>query len=235
MWRKQEEAKVPPSPQNVVVTPPASTVSNYSSQPSAQSSAPPVAQPMAHAAPAPKSALSVVCKGITIRGEVTGDEDLQIDGEMSGSVKLVGARVMIGPEGRVAGNIQAREIIVRGTLKGNLRASERILMGSTGRWEGDGVSPRLAIEEGATVRGNLEVAEAPEKKLASAPVKVEKPAAAVNVAPANVGNGASTSNGGNGTNGTNAVTSANRSNLMHGEKEASVVGGANGAKPVPVS
>jgi cytoskeletal protein CcmA (bactofilin family) len=234
MWRKQEEAKVPPSPQNVVVTPPASTVSNYSSQPSAQSSAPPVAQPMAHTAPAPKSALSVVCKGISIRGEVTGDEDLQIDGEMSGSVKLLGARVMIGPEGRVAGNIQAREIIVRGTLKGNLRASERILMGSTGRWEGDGVSPRLAIEEGATVRGNLEVAEAAEKKPAPA-VKVEKPAAAVNVAPSNAGNGASTSNGGNGTNGTNAVTATNSSNPLHGEKEGSVVGGANGAKPVPVS
>ncbi len=176
MWRRQEEQKVPPSPQNVVVTPPAATISN---QPTAHVSAPQVAPPVTHAAPAPKNALSVVCKGITIRGEVTGDEDLQIDGELSGSVKLGGARVMIGPEGRVAGNIQAREIIVRGTLKGNLRASERILMGSTGRWEGDGVSPRLAIEEGATVRGNLEVAETPEKKPAPAPAKVEKPVAAV--------------------------------------------------------
>jgi len=221
MWRKQEEQKVPPSPQNVVATPPPA---QFSSQPTPQVSAPQVAPPVQQAAPAPKNAVSIVCKGITIRGEVTGDEDLQIDGELSGSVKLVGARVSIGPEGRVAGNITAREIIVRGTLKGNLRASERILMGSTGRWEGDGVSPRLAIEEGATVRGNLEVADSPEKKAAAAPPptpKVEKPAAAVATpvvaAPANGGNG------------------ANAPSAAQSQQTANVAGGANVAKPVPVN
>lgn len=222
MWRKQEEQKVPPSPQNVVATPPAP---QYSTPTNVQASAPQAAPP-APVAPAPKNALSIVCKGITIRGEVFGDEDLQIDGELSGSVKLAGARVSIGPEGRVAGNIQAREIIVRGTLKGNLRASERILMGSTGRWEGDGVSPRLAIEEGATVRGNLEVADSPEKKSAHtpapAPAKVEKSAAvstspSVPAAPANGGNGSSTSS------------------AVHSQETANVAGGANAAKPVPVS
>jgi cytoskeletal protein CcmA (bactofilin family) len=227
MWRKQEEQKVPPSPQNVVVTPPSSQIS---SQPSTQStpvsSAPQAAPPVAYSAPAPapKNAVSIVCKGISIRGEVWGDEDLQIDGELSGTVKLVGARVSIGPEGRVAGNIQAREIIVRGTLKGNLRASERILMGSTGRWEGDGVSPRLAIEEGATVRGNLEVADAPEKKAAaaSAPTvaKVEKPAAvaaAPSAAPVN---------------GVNGVPSPS---APHSQGTANVAGSANDVKPVPVN
>ena len=221
MWRRNEEHKVPPSPQNVVVTPPAATISN---QPTAQVSAPQAAPPVTHAAPAPKNPLSVVCKGITIRGEVTGDEDLQIDGELSGSVKLSGARVMIGPEGRVAGNIQAREIIVRGSLKGNLRASERILMGSTGRWEGDGVSPRLAIEEGATVRGNLEVAETPEKKAAPAPAKVEKPAVAATPSAPAV---SASTNGGNGSNGASVPG--------HAENTANVASGTNGAKPVPVN
>jgi cytoskeletal protein CcmA (bactofilin family) len=225
MWRKQEEQKVPPSPQNVVVTPPPA---QFSTQPSVQTSSPTsvpqAAPPVAYSAPAPKNAVSIVCKGISIRGEVWGDEDLQIDGELSGTVKLVGARVSIGPEGRVAGNIQAREIIVRGTLKGNLRASERILMGSTGRWEGDGVSPRLAIEEGATVRGNLEVADAPEKKAAAAsapaPAKVEKPAAAVatpSAAPAGGGNGISSPS------------------AAHSQGTANVSGSTNDAKPVPVN
>lgn len=232
MWRRQEEPKVPPSPQNVVVTPSAATVSTPAVPPSVPSTAPQVAPPVTHAAPPPKNAVSVVCKGISIRGEVTGDEDLQIDGELSGSVKLAGARVMIGPEGRVAGNIQAREIIVCGALKGNLRATERILMGSTGRWEGDGVSPRLAIEEGATVRGNLEVAETAEKKPSPAPAKVEKPAAAVTSSatvssPAAVAQ--SPTNGGNGSNGASAPSA------VHAESTASVVGGANGTKAVPVS
>jgi cytoskeletal protein CcmA (bactofilin family) len=228
MWRKQEEQKVPPSPQNVVVTPPPA---QFSTQPSVQStsptSAPQAAPPVTYSAPAPKNAVSIVCKGISIRGEVWGDEDLQIDGELSGTVKLVGARVSIGPEGRVAGNIQAREIIVRGTLKGNLRASERILMGSTGRWEGDGVSPRLAIEEGATVRGNLEVADAPEKKAvasapaaAPAPTKVEKPAVVAST-PA-----AAPASGGNGVPSPAAVRTENTAN---------VAGSANDAKPVPVN
>jgi cytoskeletal protein CcmA (bactofilin family) len=221
MWSKKEEQKVPPSAQSVVVTPPAAPISN---QPATQVSAPQVAPPVTHSAPAPKNALSIVCKGITIRGEVSGDEDLQIDGELSGSVKLAGARVMIGPEGRVAGNIQAREIIVRGTLKGNLRASERILMGSTGRWEGDGVSPRLAIEDGATVRGNLEVAETAEKKPAPAPAKAEKPAAVAQPVAAST-----STNGGNGSNGTSMPSA------VHAENTAGVVGGTNGAKPVPVS
>jgi cytoskeletal protein CcmA (bactofilin family) len=224
MWRKQEEQKVPPSPQNVVATPPSPQIST---PPVVQQSAPQAAPPVAYSAPAPKNAVSIVCKGISIRGEVWGDEDLQIDGELSGTVKLVGARVSIGPEGRVAGNIQAREIIVRGTLKGNLRASERILMGSTGRWEGDGVSPRLAIEEGATVRGNLEVADAPEKKAAApAPVvtppapKVEKPAPLAGT-PA-----AAAANGGNG---------ASTSSAPHSQGTANVAGSANDAKPVPVN
>jgi cytoskeletal protein CcmA (bactofilin family) len=230
MWRKQEDLKVPPSAQNVVVTP---SATNISSQTAAPSSAPQAATPLTHAAPAPKNALSVVCKGITIRGEVSGDEDLQIDGELSGTVKLEGARVSIGPEGRVAGNIQAREIIVRGTLKGNLRASERILMGGTGRWEGDGVSPRLAIEEGATVRGNLEVAETAEKKPAPAAAsKVEKPAPVVS-APAVVSSQAGTAapsatspatSGGNGT-----------PHVALAENTANVVGGTNGSKAVPVN
>jgi cytoskeletal protein CcmA (bactofilin family) len=223
MWRKQEEQKVPPSPQNVVVTPPPAQFSTQpSTEPSSPTSAPQAAPPVAYSAPAPKNAVSIVCKGISIRGEVWGDEDLQIDGELSGSVKLVGARVSIGPEGRVAGNIQAREIIVRGTLKGNLRASERILMGSTGRWEGDGVSPRLAIEEGATVRGNLEVADAPEKKAAApapAAAKVEKPAASATPA-------AAPASGGNGVPSPSAP---------HSQGTANVTGSANDAKPVSVN
>jgi len=231
MWRRQEEPKVPPSPQNVVVTPSAATVSSQPSQHSAQpnspssspSNAPQVAPNVTQSASVSKNAVSIVCKGISIRGEVSGDEDLQIDGELSGTVKLAGARVMIGPEGRVAGNIQAREIIVRGTLKGNLRASERILMGSTGRWEGDGSSPRLAIEEGATVRGNLEVAETPEKK--PAPAKSEKPAVAVAAPPAVA---SPATNGGSGS------REASVPVTVHAENTANVIGGANGSKTVPV-
>jgi cytoskeletal protein CcmA (bactofilin family) len=151
MWRRNEEPKASPSPQDVVVvpTPPAVPLQSH------QHVAPPE--------PA-KPAVSVVTKGISIHGQVTGTEDLQINGELSGSVKLAGGRVTIGTDGRVSGNIDAREIVVRGELKGNLRADDRILVGPTGRWHGDSVSPRLAIEDGAVVSGKLEVAAPVEKK-----------------------------------------------------------------------
>jgi cytoskeletal protein CcmA (bactofilin family) len=120
-------------------------------------------QPVAQPEP-PKPAVSVVSKGISIHGQLTGTDDLQINGEFRGTVKMAGSRVTIGTEGNVSGDIEAREIVVRGELKGNLRAAERILVGPTGRWHGDSVSPRLAIEDGAVVSGKLEVAAAAEKK-----------------------------------------------------------------------
>jgi cytoskeletal protein CcmA (bactofilin family) len=158
MWRRQEEPKASPSPQNVAVTPsaPANPVQAI----------PQPVQPAVRPEPpkAPKPALSVVCKGISINGQVTGSEDLQIDGELRGSVKLASGRVVIGTDGRVAGDIEAREVVIRGDLKGNLRVSDLVLVGPTGRWQGDSVSPRLVIEDGATVSGKLEVAQPGDRK-----------------------------------------------------------------------
>jgi cytoskeletal protein CcmA (bactofilin family) len=153
MWRRHEEPMVSPSPQEVAVTPTAPVIPAQSHQH--------VAAPEP-----PKVVVSVVSKGISIHGQVTGTDDMQINGEVRGQVKLAGGRVTIGTDGKVAGDIEAREIVVRGELKGNLRAADRILVGPTGRWHGDSVSPRLAIEDGAVVSGKLEVAAPVEKKQA---------------------------------------------------------------------
>lgn len=204
MWRRQEEPKASPSPRSVVVTPPAGAAPPQSTPQYSQPYVQPVAQHVAPAPPEPKAPLSIVSKGISINGQVTGTEDLQIDGEVKGTVQLPAGRVMIGPEGRMSGNIQAREIVVRGTLKGNLRASERILVGKTGRWEGDSTSPRLAIEEGAMVHGKIEVAE--EKKAVAASGPKAAPEKAVEAPKASNGStGATGSTGANGSNGSSKV------------------------------
>jgi cytoskeletal protein CcmA (bactofilin family) len=103
------------------------------------------------------SPISIISRGLVISGEVTGGEDVEIDGQLRGSVRLAGARMLITPDGNVSGNIEAREVVVRGKLKGNVVAGERILVGATGVWEGDSVSPRLVIEDGAVVNGKLEI------------------------------------------------------------------------------
>jgi cytoskeletal protein CcmA (bactofilin family) len=179
MWNRQDEPKVSPAAPKVVApssqpVAPSQSATPQSSQSFSQQPATnvaPSAVPTAH-----KAAVSVVCKGISIKGQVTGSEDLQIDGEVQGTVELAGSKVMIGPEGKVTGNIHAKEIVVRGELKGNLRASDRIFVGQTARWEGDSVSPRVAIEEGAVVSGKIEVAQVSEKKAAQS--NIAKPASA---------------------------------------------------------
>jgi len=186
MWGKKEEGKASPSPANSVPS------SSYQPLAASRIPAPPEAPrpsvtPAAVREPAPVatahpveisrpaiSSASVISKGLVIKGQVTGSEDLQIEGEVTGSVHMPGARVMITPEGRTTGNIEAREVVIRGKLKGDVLASERVVVGQTGVWQGDSISPKLVIEGGAVVKGKFEVTKAEPKKAAPAPKPAEK-------------------------------------------------------------
>lgn len=130
--------------------------------------------------------MSTIAEGLKIKGEVQGSEDLRIDGEIEGKISLPGAAVVIGPKGRVSGDVQAREIILEGNVRGNLAARERVRLAATGKLEGDVTAERLVIEEGAKVAGhvNAGVGEArphtPARPtvVASAPVSHQAPRAA---------------------------------------------------------
>lgn len=100
--------------------------------------------------------MSSIAEGLKIKGEVQGSEDLRVDGEIEGRISLPGAAVVIGPKGRVAGDVQAREIVLEGTVRGNLSARERVRLAATGKLEGDVSAERLVIEEGARVIGHVE-------------------------------------------------------------------------------
>ncbi len=188
MWGKKEAPKVSSSPSGPVNSTTYPQAGNSTTPHSSQNSSPaqdsPIQSvatdtvPVQKAAPVQKPApvenvrpaiftMSVITKGLVISGQITGAEDLQIEGQIRGSVHLPGAKVMITPEGSATGNIEAREVVVRGHLKGDVIASERVLVGQTGRWQGDSISPRLVIEDGAVVKGKIEVS-----KPAPAPKKV---------------------------------------------------------------
>jgi cytoskeletal protein CcmA (bactofilin family) len=197
MWGKKEEAKVSPSPASSVpasnyqplaatrVPAPASETPRASAMPTPTRESAPVANPhpVEISRPAISSA-SVISKGLVIKGEVTGSEDLQIEGEVTGSVHMPGARVMITPEGRTTGDIEAREVVIRGRLKGDVVASERVVVGQTGVWQGDSLSPRLVIEGGAVIKGKFEVTKAEQKR--PAPKATEKREEPTRVAAATV-------------------------------------------------
>ncbi len=94
--------------------------------------------------------------GIKIKGEVSGKEDLLIDGTLEGKLDLTGAIVTIGPNGKVKADIVAREIVVRGSVIGKLAGRDRVQLWSTGSVAGEVQTERLAIEDGAVLRGKVE-------------------------------------------------------------------------------
>lgn len=106
---------------------------------------------------------SRVCGGIKIHGEISGNTDLFIDGEVQGKLSFVHASVTVGPQGRVQGDIDAREILVEGVVQGTLRAAERVRLGGASRVKGNLTSPRIAIEDGARLSGKVETARPGEK------------------------------------------------------------------------
>jgi cytoskeletal protein CcmA (bactofilin family) len=114
---------------------------------------------------------SRISAGLKINGEISGNSDLYIDAETQGKIRFIDARVTVGPNGRVNADIEAREIDVQGTLSGNLKASERIHLGASSRVQGSLQTPRLGIDDGAKLRGKVNMTRASETRNDSAASK----------------------------------------------------------------
>jgi cytoskeletal protein CcmA (bactofilin family) len=100
-------------------------------------------------------------KSISIKGDVTGDEDTVIEGRVEGRIELKNHHLTVGPNGDVKGEINAKQVTVVGKVAGNISATERIELSDSGRVEGDLASPRLLIQEGALLTGSVEMKGAP--------------------------------------------------------------------------
>lgn len=96
-------------------------------------------------------------KSVRIKGDVSGSEDIYVDGQVEGSIQLNGNSLTIGPNGNVCANISARNVIVGGTLDGNIQAGERTELRKSAVVNGDVQTQRIAIEEGAYFKGKLEI------------------------------------------------------------------------------
>jgi cytoskeletal protein CcmA (bactofilin family) len=100
---------------------------------------------------------ATIGKSLVIKGEVTGSESLYIDGKVEGSINLPGNRVTVGRNGQVAANINAREVVVLGKVRGNLNASDRVDIRNEGSLTGDVVAQRISIEDGAFFKGGIDI------------------------------------------------------------------------------
>jgi len=162
MWKRDEAVK------------PASGQPAATPQPSA---VPPVA------APAPRSDASKfmekdivnIGKSVVIKGELNGSEDLTIEGHVEGTIQLREHVLTIGPNGKIKAQVFAKSVIVLGEVTGNVTASEKVDIRDNGSVDGDIVSPRVAIAEGAHFRGSVDM-QRKGGQAAAAPTQGVKPA-----------------------------------------------------------
>ncbi len=134
-------------------------------------------QPTPHAPPAPGSGRQVVPpsppmesrsrtemttvanigKSLQIKGEVSGDEDLTVEGKVEGKITLNGHSVTIGPNGRVMAEVRARSVVVGGQLRGNVTADDKVEILATGTVLGDVRAPRVVLADGAHFKGTIDM------------------------------------------------------------------------------
>jgi cytoskeletal protein CcmA (bactofilin family) len=92
-----------------------------------------------------------------VKGEISGSEDLYVDGEVRGSIELRDHALTVGPNGKVEANVTAREIVIHGTLNGNVQAADKIEIRKTGSILGDLTTARIIIEDGAYFKGSIDI------------------------------------------------------------------------------
>jgi cytoskeletal protein CcmA (bactofilin family) len=140
-------------------------------------------------------------KSVVIKGELSGSEDLYVDGTVEGTIQLQGNNLVIGPNGHVHADVNAKGVVVQGKLEGNIRASERAELRKSAVIAGDIVTQRIAIEDGAYFKGKVDIQKEAAKpnspsnrtehqaevKSTSAPAATGAVAAASGVAPSGAG------------------------------------------------
>jgi cytoskeletal protein CcmA (bactofilin family) len=101
--------------------------------------------------------VATIGKSVVVKGELSGSEDLYVDGEVEGSISLRGQSLTIGPNGRVRANIEARNVIVHGRVDGNIHATDRVDLRKSASLTGDMTTARVAIEDGAYFKGTIDI------------------------------------------------------------------------------
>jgi cytoskeletal protein CcmA (bactofilin family) len=158
MWNKRKEEEYPPKSANV----PAAGSQSKESQP--MSTAPAAS----HFSPELRGP-AVIGKSVMIKGQIFSREDLTIDGEIDGSVELQEHRLTVGPHGKLQAGVKAREIVVLGTIHGNVEASDKIHIRKEAKLVGDIKTARIEIEDGAYFKGSIDIARPEISKAAPAP------------------------------------------------------------------
>src|SRR5687767_15735364 len=143
MWKRDESVKpaAPPAPSPAAAPSAPAGTGSSASEPRAQ-----LGRDMVN-----------IGKSVVIKGELSGSEDLTIEGQVDGRIDLKGNVLTIGPNGKIKAEIFAKAVVVLGEVTGNVNASEKVDIRDNGSVDGDIASPRVAIAEGAHFRGSVDM------------------------------------------------------------------------------
>ena len=144
--------------------------------------------PMARFEPESRGGLATIGKAVKIVGQVYSKEELYIDGDLEGTLEAMENKLIVGPNGTVHATITAREVVVLGTIQGNVEAVDKIEIRKDAKLIGDIRTARIIIEDGAYFKGSIDIVKADALKSASRP---QPPSPAVAPAPTPAGAGVS--------------------------------------------
>ena len=124
--------------------------------------------------PATTSAISAsrLSAGLHVKGDITGKEDLHVDGTVEGLIQIESCKLTVGTNAKLIGDVVAREVIVQGSIKGNLRVRDRIEIKKEGSVVGDLTTTRILIEDDAYFKGSIEI----DRNTTEASPDLDKPA-----------------------------------------------------------
>ncbi len=165
MWKRKEDEHTMPVPE------PGPAVPAFN---------PPLGASPRQAEPARSDSLrsnevATIGKSVVVKGELSGSEDLIIDGEVEGSISLRGQSLTVGPNGRLRANIEARNVILHGRVDGDVHATERVELRKTASLAGNISTARISIEDGAFFKGTIDI----QKPEPAVKVETKPPASAL--------------------------------------------------------
>ena len=177
MWSKRKEDELPQRP---VITPAPTPAPEQPRREQTTMSSPSRSfEPEVNAVRAGTSA--TLGKNVTVKGQIFAREDLTIDGEVEGTVECHDHRLTIGPNARVQAGLKAREIVIQGSIQGNVEAADKIDIKKEAKLVGDIKTSRIVIEDGAYFKGSIDISKAaptPKAGVAGSPQPTSQPAAA---------------------------------------------------------
>ena len=151
MWNRRKDDELPPKHANVPPAPAQAQTPKEVSTPTMSS------MPMRTQESASSAGAATIGKAVMVKGQIFSREDLLIDGEIEGTVEAQEHRITIGPNGKVQAGVKAREIVVLGTIHGNVEAADKIDIRKDARLVGDIKTARIVIEDGAYFKGSIDI------------------------------------------------------------------------------